>query len=82
MRWLSVLVLVIAIAASLVAALLFAAGFVDDVSAPIFGVKVPSGYRQWELVAVSHETDLNELRGIVGNPKSTALSLRATHLEY
>lgn len=43
-------------------------------ASPIFGVTIPDGYRQWELVAVSHESDpLNELRAILGNP----LALRA-----
>ena len=37
-------------------------------ASPIFGVTIPDGYRQWELVAASHETDpLNELRAILGN---------------
>jgi hypothetical protein len=40
----------------------------DDDSSPIFGVRIPAGYRQWELIAPSHETgDFNELRGILGN---------------
>jgi hypothetical protein len=43
----------------------FAAG--HDAS-PIFGVTIPAGYRQWELIAPSHEAgNLNELRGILGN---------------
>jgi len=38
-------------------------------ASPIFGVTIPEGYRQWELVGVAHETDpLNELRAILGNP--------------
>lgn len=38
-------------------------------ASPIFGVTIPENYRNWALVAVSHETDpLNELRGILGNP--------------
>lgn len=38
-------------------------------ASPIFGVTIPDGYRQWDLVAVSHESDpLNELRAILGNP--------------
>jgi hypothetical protein len=38
-------------------------------ASPLFGVTIPDGYRQWALVAVSHETDpLNELRAILGNP--------------
>jgi len=38
-------------------------------SSPIFGVTIPAGYRQWELIAPSHQTgSFNELRAIVGNP--------------
>jgi hypothetical protein len=44
----------------------------EDAS-PIFGVTIPAGYRQWELVAVAHEAGLDELRGILGN----ALALQA-----
>jgi hypothetical protein len=37
-------------------------------ASPIYGVTIPEGYRQWELVAPSQETDpLNELRAILGN---------------
>jgi hypothetical protein len=35
---------------------------------PIYGVKIPAGYRQWELIAPSREAgDLGELRVILGN---------------
>jgi Cytochrome P460 len=34
---------------------------------PIYGVTIPAGYRQWELIAPSHEAILDELRGILGN---------------
>ena len=41
-------------------------------ASPIFGVTIPAGYRQWELVAPSQETGrLDELRAILGN--STAM---------
>ena len=37
-------------------------------ASPIYGVAIPDGYRQWELVAPSLEADpLNELRAILGN---------------
>ncbi|MGK9171584.1 cytochrome P460 family protein [Inquilinus limosus] len=37
-------------------------------TSPIYGVTIPEGYRQWELVAPAHETDpLNELRVVLGN---------------
>jgi len=43
------------------------ASLADDAS-PIFGVTIPPGYRQWELVAPSHEAGrLDELRGVLGN---------------
>jgi hypothetical protein len=40
----------------------------DDGGSPIFGVKIPVGYRHWELIAPSHEAgSLGELRGVLGN---------------
>jgi Cytochrome P460 len=46
----------------------------DDDGSPIFGVRIPAGYRQWELIAPSHEAGaFNELRGILGN----AIAMRA-----
>jgi hypothetical protein len=40
---------------------------VDDVS-PIFGVTIPQGYRQWEMIAPAEEAaPLNELRVVLGN---------------
>ncbi len=36
---------------------------------PIFGVTIPSGYRQWELIAPAQEAaPLDELRVVLGNP--------------
>jgi hypothetical protein len=41
-------------------------------ASPIYGVTMPEGYRQWELVAPALEDEpLNELRAVVGN--STAI---------
>lgn len=34
---------------------------------PIYGVTIPSGYRQWEFIAPAHEVGLNELRVVAGN---------------
>jgi hypothetical protein len=35
---------------------------------PIFGVKLPFGYRDWPVISVAHEAgDLNDLRAVVGN---------------
>jgi hypothetical protein len=45
-----------------------ASGQADGEAAPIFGVKIPSGYRDWRLISVAHEEGtLNDLRAILGN---------------
>ena len=37
----------------------------DDEAAPIFGIKIPSGYRDWRLISVAHEEgNLNDLRAV------------------
>jgi len=44
------------------------AGRADGEAAPIFGVKIPPGYRDWRLISVAHEAgNLNDLRAILGN---------------
>ena len=58
----------IVLAACAVALTTLARGEAADDSSPIFGVKIPAGYRNWELIAPSHEAGgFNELRGILGN---------------
>jgi len=71
MKRIPVFVFAAAAAACVIAAMPFAAGRADDEGSPIFGVKIPAGYHEWELTAVSHESGLDELRGILGN--ATAL---------
>ena len=44
-----------------------AAAGLDENASPIYGVTIPAGYRQWELIAPSNEAILDELRGILGN---------------
>jgi hypothetical protein len=45
-----------------------ASGQVDGEAAPISGVKIPPGYRDWRLISVAHEEgNLNDLRAILGN---------------
>jgi hypothetical protein len=62
-----VLVAVVALA-GVVASMAPASGQADGEAAPIFGVKIPSGYRDWRLISVAHEAgDLNDLRAILGN---------------
>jgi Cytochrome P460 len=45
-----------------------ASGQTDGESAPIFGVKIPPGYRDWKLISVAHEAgNLNDFRALLGN---------------
>jgi Cytochrome P460 len=45
-----------------------ASGQSDGEAAPIFGIKIPAGYRDWRLISVAHEEGtLNDLRAILGN---------------
>jgi Cytochrome P460 len=64
-----VLVLVaVAALAGAVAYMAPASGQAEGEAAPIFGVKLPPGYRDWRLISVAHEEGtLNDLRAILGN---------------
>jgi len=40
----------------------------DEGAAPIFGIKIFPGYRDWRLISVAHEEgSLNDIRAILGN---------------
>ena len=68
MKWFTILILAIAIALTILAAQPFASGHAEDETSPIFGVKIPAGYRDWRLISVAHEEgSLNDLRAILGN---------------
>src|ERR1700675_80244 len=43
----------------------------EGAAAPIFGIKIPAGYRDWKLISVAHEAgNLNDIRAILGNDKA------------
>ena len=45
-----------------------ASGHEDQAAAPVFGIKIPPGYRDWRLISVAHEEgNLNDIRAILGN---------------
>ena len=52
------------------ASISFPAGHINEESSPIFGVTIPAGYRQWEMVAVAHEVGQDELRGVLGDAQA------------
>jgi hypothetical protein len=64
-----VFVLVACVAlAGVAAAVAPASGQSDGEAAPIFGVKIPAGYRDWQLISVAREEgDFNDLRAQLGN---------------
>jgi hypothetical protein len=68
MKWFTIVVLVIAVALTTLAVLPLAPGHAEDEASPIFGGKLPAGYRDWRLVSVAHEAgSLDDLRAILGN---------------
>ena len=45
-----------------------ASGHSDEEADPIFGIKIPPGYRDWKLISVAHEEgNVNDLRALLGN---------------
>jgi Cytochrome P460 len=71
MKGISLLVMA-GIAVCEIALLTPAASRTDDQPAPIFGIKIPAGYRDWKLISVAHEEgNLNDLRAILGNDVAT-----------
>ena len=67
MKRVSILALA-AIAVCAIALISFAASRTYDEAAPIFGIKIPPGYRDWRLISVAHEAgNLNDLRAVLGN---------------
>jgi hypothetical protein len=69
-RFTFVLVAVVALA-GVVAHLAPASEHPEGSAAPIFGIKIFPGYRDWKLVSVAHEAgSLNDIRAILGNDKA------------
>ena len=57
-----------AVVAGVVASMAPASGQRDGEAAPIYGIKLPPGYRDWKLISVAHEEgNLNDLRAVLGN---------------
>ena len=48
-------------------------------AAPIFGIKIPDGYRDWRFISVAHEAgELNDIRTILGNDPAIKAYREAT----
>jgi len=58
----------IATAVGVVAYTSHASGEAEGEASPLFGIKIPPGYRDWKLISVAHEAgDLNDFRAVLGN---------------
>jgi len=68
MRPIAFLLVAIATLAGVIAYIVPASGHADDQAAPINGITIPPGYRDWKLISVAHEEGkLNDLRAVLGN---------------
>ena len=68
MRGIAYLLGAVVALAGVVASIAVVSGQADGEVAPIFGIKIPPGYRDWRLISVAHEEgNLNDLRAILGN---------------
>jgi Cytochrome P460 len=68
MRRIAFLLILVAAVAGVVAYTSAASGSSDEEAAPIYGIKILPGYRDWRLISVAHEEgNLNDLRAILGN---------------
>ena len=58
----------VATLAGVIAHMAPASGQADGVAAPVFGIKIPAGYRDWKVISVAHVgAPLNDLRIKLGN---------------
>ena len=68
MRRIAVLLVALAALAGGLAYMAPASEQADGEAAPIYGIKIPAGYRDWRLISVAHEEgNLNDLRAQLGN---------------
>ncbi|HKA31802.1 MAG TPA: cytochrome P460 family protein [Candidatus Binatia bacterium] len=68
MRRIVCLLIAIAAAAGVAISIAAVSAPTDGEAVPIFGIKIPPGYRDWKLISVAHEEgNLNDLRAVLGN---------------
>ncbi len=68
MKGITLLLVAVVILAGIIAFTAPASLHADDSAAPIFVTKIPSGYRDWKLISVSHEAgNLNSIGAVLGN---------------
>jgi Cytochrome P460 len=78
MKQTAFLLVSVAAMAGVIASSAPAFGHSDESAAPIFGVTIPPGYRDWRLISVAHEEGkLDDFRAILGNDMAIKASREA-----
>jgi len=69
MRPIAFLLIAVAMVAGVVATMIPASGQADGDAAPIYGIKIPPGYRDWRLISVNHLAggSVKQVRAQLGN---------------
>jgi hypothetical protein len=68
MKRIAVLLVAVVTFAGLAAFMAPASGGAADDAVPIYGIKIPAGYRDWRLVSVAHEEGtLHSIGAVLGN---------------
>jgi hypothetical protein len=68
MKGLAYLLVAVVAMTGVVVYMAHASGRSNEDADPIFGIKIPPGYRDWKLISVAHEEgNLNDLRALLGN---------------
>src|SRR6202163_1056388 len=79
MKWIALFLVAVATVAGVAVFSTLASGHADEEAAPIFGTKIPPGYRDWRLISVAHEEgSLNDFRAILGNDVAIKASREGT----
>ncbi|MGA2428757.1 MAG: cytochrome P460 family protein [Candidatus Acidiferrum sp.] len=68
MRWIAFLLIAVATGAGAIVLTAPASGQGSGEAVPIFGIKIPPGYRDWRFISVAHEEgNLHSFAAILGN---------------
>lgn len=68
MRFIAYLLGVVMVLSGAIVYIAHASEHADGEASPVFGIKIPSGYRDWRVITVAHEEgNNNDIRAILGN---------------
>src|SRR6202451_1270864 len=68
MKRIALLVIAVAGVVGIVVSVIPVSSRADDQAVPIFGIKIPPGYRDWRFISVAHEEgNLHSFAAILGN---------------